>query len=183
VVDAAGDPNNYPDTDLTIGTKYIYRVEYKAGGGKTLYYSEDTVHGYTGFVRTPSVPSLSISLVGTPTYGTPAVTRNYYTVTGTAVRNAQIISQSRTQNPSTGVWTNWGSGGGISTTVTSYIPLANTTDNLKWGTGAGAVDTGVVPNSDYFYFVAPTAVANTEFRLVLVNNADAASYTPLVTLP
>jgi hypothetical protein len=169
------DEGSYLDSGLTIGAKYIYRVEYKAGG-KTFYYSDTTVRGYTGYVQTPSVPyssTSSIYNVGTPSGGSPSVTRQYYTITGSAIKNARIISQSRTQTPSS----DWGTyTGGISTTVASYIPAAGTTDNLKWE----AQDTGVTPNSEYFYFVTPTAVANTQFRLVLVNGTDPQNYTVLI---
>jgi hypothetical protein len=162
-----------------IDTQYIYRVEYKAGG-QPLYlpkFVDSDDKTYTGYVQTPSVPYYSSqNLVGTPSYGSPSVTRQYYTISGTNIFGAQIISQSRKQ--STGG--DWGTGGGISTTVASYTPAAGTTDNLKWGTGAGAPDTGVGPNNEYFYFVTPTAVADTEFRLVLVNNTDPQSYTVLI---
>jgi hypothetical protein len=152
------DDGDYLDTaGLIIGTKYIYRVEYKVGS-KTLYYSDDSVRGYTGYVQTPSVPSLSFSSYA-GTVGTTSMT-NYFIVTGTAPLNAIVKIQTR-DSGSSDAWVDY--------SLQGFVVRHPTTAT------APITGTSVTPGSYYFSITRATSAASPDgkdLRFAVVNQPD-----------
>jgi hypothetical protein len=186
-LDQYGNIATYTDTGLAIGTQYIYRVEYKykviVDGKEEERVLRDAspYAGYTGYVQNPSVPQFYSSNVNLSYKGT----QNYYTVSFVnysekLLINAQIVSQTRSYNATTGQYSEWTAGGGI--TGTLALHSADETSNVKLGTGAGAIDTGVSPGSYYFFVTPPTNPGTTQYRLVLVDDKNADNYSYLTNL-
>jgi hypothetical protein len=144
----AGHPlkdGNYTDAaGLTIGTKYVYRVEYKAGA-KTLSDSTDK----TGYVQTPSVPSFSGSIIDR---NIVSGSQYFELSTYSILAGTQVQLQSK----ATTAGATWSS-----SSVAIIYPAGTTPP-----TGST-----VSANSYYFSFSVPIATAQTAnaYRLVLVN--------------
>ena len=142
----------YTDTGLVIGTKYVYRIVVKVKGGKELYNENADLQDNAGYVQTPSKPSISNFSSAITSSASSGNTYYYKFSSPPTLSGIQVQLQSKASTPANSSW----------------VKVADSTVDKAGSTPPSG--SSLVSGDSYFIVTKPSNVANTSYRIVLVDD-------------